>query len=97
MNLKNIDPDKAYPEVTEILWKYVYYRDGGLCQVCGRAGEHAHHVRYRSQHSNGNYANNLILFCQRCHAEEHDKNKHDVEYLLDRIVKNTKKFKESMV
>ena len=94
---KNLNPDKRFKEVTEFLWSYVCHRDHGLCQICGRVGQHVHHVEYRSHNRNGHYANNLILLCGVCHSIEHDKAKNDVIFYIERIQNNEKKFKETLI
>lgn len=96
-SFKKLDPDKRYAKVTEFLWGYVFHRDRGLCQICGGAGHHVHHVKYRSHDRNGHYANNLILLCLKCHTMEHTVSRNDVEYIVERISVNEIKFKGNIV
>jgi len=49
-------------------------RAGGLCEArwdgCGGLGEHAHHIRRRSQ-GGADTADNLLIVCHRCHSAIH--------------------------
>ena len=50
----------------------VKLRDKGLCRCCGKRGEDAHHLIYRS-HSGASTLNNLVWLCRTCHSEIHAK------------------------
>lgn len=59
---------KAWREVSAI----VKARDKGLCRCCGKRGDDAHHLIYRS-HGGANHPNNLIWCCRKCHQDMHAK------------------------
>lgn len=57
-------------------------RDANRCRVCGvltvkvgigdpRQWGHVHHIVYRSA-GGGDYPNNLIVLCGKCHSDEHE-------------------------
>lgn len=52
--------------------KLVKARDKGLCRCCGKRGDDAHHLIYRS-HGGTNSAANLIWCCRKCHQDIHAK------------------------
>lgn len=95
--LIDINPNEKFPKVTEELWQYIFARDNELCQRCGKGGEQAHHIKYRS-HGGQNYANNLILLCVKCHLyREHNGQGVDSKILLERIIENERRFRETLV
>lgn len=47
-------------------------RDGGKCRACGKPGNQAHHVVYRS-HGGKDEPRNLIYVCTGCHQAIHAK------------------------
>ena len=48
-------------------------RLGNICMRCGATeGLHVHHIK-PSTNGGSNEANNLILFCRKCHAFWHEK------------------------
>ena len=54
---------------------YIYNRDNETCQQCGmwvEFGNKPHHVIPKSR-GGDDAAYNLVLLCQRCHSEVHDK------------------------
>jgi 5-methylcytosine-specific restriction endonuclease McrA len=56
----------VYPEVVE--------RDGGKCQMCGRAGQEVHEIIPRSRWSSRTVAaafelRNMVCLCRMCHAK----------------------------
>jgi len=92
-----LNPEREFNEVTEELWQYIYARDNGICQNCGKAGDHVHHVVYKSL-GGKNCANSLILLCFRCHDREHNIcATRTVEYYLNRVSSNEKKFRERII
>lgn len=91
------DPSQEFDTVTEELWQYIFARDNGICQNCGKAGEHSHHVVYRSL-GGKNCANNMILLCFRCHDQEHNiRQTRTVDYYLNRVKLNEEKFRRNLV
>jgi 5-methylcytosine-specific restriction endonuclease McrA len=69
INFKLIDQSHPYPKVEDVA-EYVIARDSGLCQCCGGAGHHIHHITFRS-HGGTNAPNNLMLACFKCHEKIH--------------------------
>lgn len=51
------------------LYLQVVHRDEGLCQICGKIGQQAHHVLYGSKKED--CIENLLLVCGNCHAKVH--------------------------
>ncbi|MCY8971464.1 HNH endonuclease [Bacillus atrophaeus] len=75
-------PNKSFYRTEE--WKdmrsYVYQRDKGVCQCCGKfvfgRDAHVHHIEPISERPDLKLdEENLILYCPKCHAEEENKNK----------------------
>ena len=95
--LKEINPDESQGDITEELWNYVYERDNGLCQICGKAGTEIHHIIFKS-HGGNNFANNLILLCYYCHhVNIHLKYNVTVQDLYKRVKQNEQLLRESLV
>jgi 5-methylcytosine-specific restriction protein A len=61
-------------EQWRVLRQWVYERDGGLCQYCGRRVElhkcHCHHVLPLSENGS-NHPTNLKTLCVDCHKKRH--------------------------
>lgn len=65
-----------------------YVRDHGRCRACEKPVElrhdnwlrlaECHHMKYRSQQGSDELSNR-ITFCQKCHEDEHKKNKLQVK------------------
>jgi 5-methylcytosine-specific restriction endonuclease McrA len=51
---------------------FVKARDGGKCRSCGKPGNQAHHLVYRS-HGGKHDPKNLIWTCTKCHSRMHAK------------------------
>lgn len=47
-------------------------RDGGRCRACGKLGNQAHHLIYRS-HGGSDRPDNLVWCCSQCHRLIHAK------------------------
>lgn len=95
--ISKINPNEEYGDVTEELWNYIYERDGGLCQNCGKCGSEAHHIIYRSL-GGKNSANNLTLLCLRCHGREHGEGRtRSVEYYQKRVMVNEEKLRKRLI
>jgi 5-methylcytosine-specific restriction endonuclease McrA len=73
--------EKEYPWFTRmpiIQWReirqFVYERDGGLCQYCGKVVRldecHIHHVLELSENGS-NHPSNLKTLCKDCHKNRH--------------------------
>ena len=65
---------KAWQEARE----YIYTKQHGICQRCGRPGEIVHHKEYLTPQNINNQEiilgeDNLELLCQDCHNKEHMK------------------------
>ena len=45
-------------------------RDSGLCMGCGSAGNHVHHIHYRTL--GDETGAELVLLCKPCHDGEHE-------------------------
>ena len=63
---------KAWQTVRE----YIYQKQHGICERCGRPGEIVHHKEYLTPETINNPAitlgeDNLELLCQDCHNKEH--------------------------
>lgn len=74
-------PGKRFPWYTRMaidLWlplkQYVYKRDNGLCQYCGKPtpyeDSHCHHALELSEHGT-NHPSNLKTLCRECHKNRH--------------------------
>jgi 5-methylcytosine-specific restriction endonuclease McrA len=74
-------PGKKFPwfkRPPEYLWRllrqYVYARDDGKCNYCGKLTElfecHIHHVLELNQ-GGTNHPSNLKVSCKDCHKEKH--------------------------
>lgn len=93
----SFDPNREYDTVTEELWQYLFIRDNGICQNCGKVGEEGHHIIYRSL-GGKNCANNLILLCNKCHHHEHNIGMtRTVEYYQNRVKKNEEKLRKNLI
>lgn len=91
------DSNKEYNTVTEELWQYVSLRDSDLCQNCGKVGQEAHHIVYRSL-GGKNCANNLVLLCTKCHGCEHSFGRtRTVEYYQKRVKQNEEKLRRNLI
>lgn len=71
--------NKKVTTYTKTLREEIFIRDGGLCQVCGRAGEQVHHVVPRGRFfyqwytfTDVNNPINLMLVCHKCHHDIHN-------------------------
>jgi hypothetical protein len=51
---------------------FVKTRDKGKCRACGKPGNQAHHLVYRS-HGGSDRPENLVWCCARCHVDIHAK------------------------
>jgi 5-methylcytosine-specific restriction endonuclease McrA len=96
VRFKDIDPNKEYKH--NEIWDYVYERDSGYCQKCGRnQGSQQHHIIPKSKLGKTT-ANNLILLCQECHiGEGHCFSDEDKKNFWNNLVKNEKKFRERLI
>jgi len=99
MNLKEVDPYKEYKEITEDLVQYIRLRDYDLCQITGGKGTEIHHIVFKS-HGGTNKPNNLILLSKKGHMLQHGLLREKIvlqKELLDRVLKNERKLRRSMV
>lgn len=64
----------------------------GKCGLCGRKGEHIHHIIYRSEDkSKINDLDNLFYICLECHLKVHSNKKYwqpRLKKIRERIGKN---------
>jgi 5-methylcytosine-specific restriction endonuclease McrA len=96
--LQDIDPNFEYHEITKELRNYVLTRDNDLCQLCGGAGDHTHHVLYKSL-GGKNTANNLITLCEIHHTGNegvHGKLGSMRALLQDKIARNEEKLRRKL-
>ncbi|ODS35195.1 hypothetical protein BEH94_01935 [Candidatus Altiarchaeales archaeon WOR_SM1_SCG] len=65
-------PYNEYPKNWDEIRKYVYKRDNYTCQQCGATDVelHAHHIVPLSS-GGSNEVDNLVTFCENCHASTH--------------------------
>lgn len=71
-------------DVTKKVRLEVYERDGGMCRLCKRQGEHIHHIIPRSRaKSLINEPSNLIVLCASCHNLVHSNMKYWIPYLKE--------------
>jgi 5-methylcytosine-specific restriction endonuclease McrA len=99
MNLKSLNPNKVYADITELLYNYVVTRDNGICQICGGKGEHLHHIKFKGG-GGKNMANNLILLCQKCHTGTygiHGISKNMCNLLLKQLKVNEKRMRDKFI
>jgi len=93
---KSINPEKEYKHTD--IWNYVYERDNGNCQLCGKNnGCEQHHVMPLG---NGGKTKpgNLILLCTMCHTGlGHSFTQEMTQYMYNRINKNESKFRKMMI
>jgi 5-methylcytosine-specific restriction endonuclease McrA len=99
MNLSSIDPKKDYGSVGKV-WRYVYERDLGTCQITGKAGEEVHHIVFKSQ-GGDNSPRNLVLLSKEGHMIQHGlishKRKHSCDELKERVRKNERVLRRRLV
>lgn len=68
---------KKKNDITPNTRKKIKEMYNGRCALCGRLGNHIHHIRYRQEAPEMvDDVDNLILLCIGCHEEVH-KNKHE--------------------
>lgn len=97
-SLASMDPNFEYTEITKELRSYVLDRDNCLCQLCGKVGDHIHHVIFKSL-GGKNSANNLITLCEAHHTGSegvHGKLGSMKTLLQDKISKNEQKFRKKL-
>jgi 5-methylcytosine-specific restriction endonuclease McrA len=97
-NMGNLDPNFEYPEVTKDLRDYVFTRDNGLCQLCGKEGDHTHHIIFKSL-GGKNTANNLIILCGIHHTGNegvHGKLGNMKSLLQDKVARNEERFRKKL-
>ena len=69
------------------IYKQVYERDKGVCQICGNNNIQLHHIVYRSENKNLiNEPSNCIMLCLKCHKLVHQ-NKHYWQEKLKEMIK----------
>ena len=95
-----MNPLQEFEKVTEELYSYVISRDNGLCQICGKAGEHVHHIEYKS-HQGKNCGRNLITLCMDCHTGKFGihgcVDKTIVTILKEKVLRNERQLKEKLL
>lgn len=96
MLLTSFDPNEEFEELTEELRAYVFFRDEGICQICGKSGSEPHHIKYRSK-GGKHCANNLASTCQKCHSKIHNKEDKYKELLKTRIEENEKRLRRDLI
>lgn len=95
MRLKDIDPSAEYEH--QDIWEYVYERDCGICQLCGKQGTEQHHIKMKSA-GGKDEANNLVLLCKMCHTGNgHSFSKSQVALMKYKVVKNERKFRRRLI
>ena len=96
MLLTNFDPNEVFEELTDELRSYVFFRDNGVCQICGKSASEPHHVIYRS-HGGKHCANNIASICNKCHYKIHNKQDKYKELLLTRIKENEQQLRRDLI
>jgi len=72
------------PEFDDNLKESIRERDGNVCAVCGKPGDHVHHIDYDKKNSS---PNNLITLCASCHGKTTTGNRKRWERKLKRVNK----------
>lgn len=68
--------------------RYVLYRDGYKCQMCGKRSRHnhIHHILPKRNHPKLMYkCSNLITLCPTCHKKTYGKEYNYTRYLQNKI------------
>ena len=96
MRLKEVKPKKEYDH-SEI-WDYVYERDNGRCQICGKGRMlEQHHIVMKSL-GGKTVSANLILVCNFCHTNRcHGINRVSVEYMQAKVASNERRLRERLI
>jgi len=94
--LYEIDPECDYLELDEDIRDYVYARDNELCVMCNGQGGEIHHIIFRSR-GGTHRPNNLSLLCNRCHRKQHSADPLTLKCLLDKVQKNERRFRKSLI
>lgn len=70
--LDRIDRTRARAKQLRDATAIVRQRDGGKCRSCGKPGNQAHHIVYKS-HGGKDVESNLLWACDLCHKLIHAK------------------------
>ena len=91
-----INPDQEYKH--EEIWDYVYERDNGNCQICGKNnGSQEHHVIPKSR-GGKTKTNNLILLCIDHHTGSgHGFTAEEIVEMQIKIKRNERKFRRNII
>jgi len=57
------------PGFNKNIKKYVFDRDGGVCQICHKLIVNGHNIHHKDYNKKNNEPNNLILLCIPCHSQ----------------------------
>jgi len=66
-----------YPELFYSIRKVIRERDNYICQICGKRGNHVHHIDYNKQNCK---EGNLITLCRACHLKTNRNRKIWINY-----------------
>jgi len=61
----------------DIIRKYLIYKNDSTCQLCNFVGfVYVHHISYKNRGREHLNLDDLIVICQKCHSEIHNKHSH---------------------